>query len=194
MTTNQHQGISFMNNNKNDLFILILGRLIVFVIGVLSIRVSTTYLDPLQFGQLSILITIQTFIGLCLINPVGQHINRFTHQWWREGTLLERFKYYVWYVLFSSLLGVLVTVLTLGWQSSALQLIFMSISIFLIINSFSTIISFKKLVIPTIFFNTPLILIIFRSKQKLRKRVKNPKWKKKLTILNIKLEGVVLEL
>lgn len=90
---------------KRDLILLSGGRLVAAVMALISIRVVTTYLTPEQYGELALLITVQMFCGLLLINPVGQHINLHTHAWWDDGTLLARLKSYKAYILVVSLVG-----------------------------------------------------------------------------------------
>lgn len=73
------------------------GRFAAAVVGIATIRISTLMLPPEQFGILAMLITFQTFAGLFLINPVGQYINRHTHEWADEGSLLPRLRrFYRW--------------------------------------------------------------------------------------------------
>lgn len=62
-------------------------------------------LPPTQFGVLAILLTFQTFCGLFLVNPVGQYINRFTHVWVDEGSLLSRLRRYRVWVVAAALVG-----------------------------------------------------------------------------------------
>jgi len=81
------------------------GRIATALIGLIAIRASTTYLSPEQYGQLALLIVVQTFCGLFLINPIGQYINRHTHSWWEEGSLLPRLSRYGYYILLVALLG-----------------------------------------------------------------------------------------
>lgn len=81
------------------------GRLAAALLGLLGIRAATTLLTPEQYGQLALLLVVQTFCGLLLINPVGMHINRHTHAWWDDGSLLSRLREYRKYVLAVSILG-----------------------------------------------------------------------------------------
>jgi len=90
---------------NRDFIIVVGGRLVTALIGLLAIRASTTFLSPEQFGQLALLIVVQTFCGLFLINPIGQYINRHTHVWWENGTLLSRLSRYGYYLVLVSLLG-----------------------------------------------------------------------------------------
>ena len=61
----------------------------------------TSLLGPGDYGIYALLTAFQGFCGLFLINPVGQHINRHTHEWWDGGTLLTRlsgYDRYIWAV------------------------------------------------------------------------------------------------
>ena len=98
------------------------GRLTAVLMALIAIRVVTTFLTPEQYGELALLITVQMFCGLFLVNPVGQHINLHTHAWWDDGTLLSRLKPYRRYVLVVSLIGGF-AVLTVGKQHSVEQLL-----------------------------------------------------------------------
>lgn len=105
------------------------GRLAAAVIALISIRAVTTVLTPEQYGELSILITIQMFCGLFLVNPVGQHINLHTHAWWDDGTLMARLKSYRHYILAVSLVGGAV-VLSVGRHHSLEQLLWTAVAMF----------------------------------------------------------------
>lgn len=85
------------------------GRLLTALLGILAIRAATTFLSPGEYGQLAMLLAVQAFCGLFLINPVGQHINRHTHEWWDDGSLLARMRPYRNYVLLVSLVGAAAT-------------------------------------------------------------------------------------
>ena len=105
------------------------GRLAAVFMALITIRAVTTFLTPAQYGELALLIAVQMFCGLLLINPVGQHINLHTHAWWDDGTLLARLKSYRRYVLVVSLVGGVV-VLGMGKQHSVEQLLWTAISMF----------------------------------------------------------------
>ena len=92
---------------SRDLLWVSCGRLVSAVVGLLSIRYATTVLSPSQYGELTLLLSIQAFCGLFLINPVDQHINRQAHAWWSEGTLMSRMAAYRTYVVGSALIGAL---------------------------------------------------------------------------------------
>lgn len=90
---------------KSDLLIIAGGRVAAALLGLIAIRVVTTFLSPEEYGQLSVLIVVQTFCGLFLVNPVGQYINRHTHEWWNDGTLFSRLLGYRKYIIAVSLIG-----------------------------------------------------------------------------------------
>lgn len=48
---------------------------------------------------------VQMFCGLFLINPIGQYINRHTHEWWEEGSLWSRLYSYQYYIILVALVG-----------------------------------------------------------------------------------------
>lgn len=107
---------------KRDLILLSVGRVAAAFIALITIRVITSLLTPEQYGELVLLITVQMFCGLFLVNPVGQHINLHTHSWWDDGTLFARLKSYRRYVLVVALVGGFMT-LGLGKYQSFNQLI-----------------------------------------------------------------------
>ena len=88
-----------MSAFKRDFILLASGRFAAALMALVAIRVVTTYLTPAQYGELALLLTVQMFCGLFLINPVGQHINFHTHAWWDDGTLMVRLGAYQRYIL-----------------------------------------------------------------------------------------------
>jgi len=56
-------------------------------------------LTPSDYGIYALLGAFQSFCGLLLVNPVGQHLNRHTHAWWDDGTLLQRLVRYNRYIV-----------------------------------------------------------------------------------------------
>ena len=117
---------------KKDFLVISAGRLTSALIALVSIRAITTFLTPEQYGELSLLITVQMFCGLFLVNPVGQYINLHTHSWWDDGTLTSKLKLYQRYILLVSLVGVFVVFL-LNKQASLDHLLLTSLSMFLMI-------------------------------------------------------------
>lgn len=84
-----------------------IGRLVTALVGLASVRLSTSLLPPDQYGVLALLATFQVFCGIFLVNPVGQYINRHTHGWAEDGTLLPRLARYRTWVIIAALAGAL---------------------------------------------------------------------------------------
>lgn len=88
------------------------GRLATAVLTLVAIRCATQALGPAQYGELALLVSVQVFCGLFLVNPVGQYINRHTHEWWDDGTLLARLSAYRRYVLLVAATGAALVLLS----------------------------------------------------------------------------------
>lgn len=101
------------------------GRLASALMALVAIRAVTTFLTPAQYGELALLIAVQMFCGLFLVNPVGQHINLHTHAWWDDGTLMARLKPYRRYVFAVSFVGG-AAVFAMGKQYSVEQVLWTS--------------------------------------------------------------------
>lgn len=119
---------------SRDFIIVTGGRLLVALVSILNFRAATTYLNPELYGELAILVAVQSFCGLFLVSPVSQHINRYTHQWWDDGTLLARFVFFGKYVFFVALIGVLAIFLFIEY-SSVEDKLFASFAMFFMINA-----------------------------------------------------------
>jgi O-antigen/teichoic acid export membrane protein len=97
---------------NRDLMLVGAGRLVSALLALATIRAATTLLGPERYGELALLVAVQMFCGLFLINPVGQHINLHSHAWWDEGSLAARLKSYRRYVLAVALAGGGIALLT----------------------------------------------------------------------------------
>lgn len=84
---------------QSDLLWILFGRVVTALLSIASLRVMTTLLEPNDYGIYTLLVAFQGLCGLLLINPVGQHINRHTHSWWDDGTLLQRLRAYNRYII-----------------------------------------------------------------------------------------------
>ena len=89
-----------------------LGRVATALISIASLRIMTHLLAPKDFGVYTLLLAFQGFCGLILINPVGQHINRHTHAWWDDSTLLKRLVGYNLYIL---IVAVFIAIVVMIW-------------------------------------------------------------------------------
>jgi O-antigen/teichoic acid export membrane protein len=97
-----------LSRGKRDLIIISTGRLTASFLAVVSIRLLTAYLSPEQYGSLSLLLSIQAFCGLFLVNPIGQYVNLKTHAWWERGLLFAMMRAYSSYIfIVASLAGLI---------------------------------------------------------------------------------------
>ncbi len=99
---------------NKDFRIILIGKLLQAIIAVLSIRVTTSLFDPEQMGNIYIFMTIYTFFVLSLISPFGQYINRKTHAWHANQSIMNHLSIYVIYILSVSLLSIFVGYLLYG--------------------------------------------------------------------------------
>lgn len=100
---------------RSDFLWVTFGRIATALIAIASLRIMTSLLEPKDYGIYALLVAFQGFCGLFLINPVGQHINRHTHAWWDDGTLLKRLAGYNIYILAVS--AGIAMVVVLWWLS-----------------------------------------------------------------------------
>lgn len=112
-----------------------LARIAQALIGLAALRLSTHYLPVEQFGLLGLLMGIATCFGLLLVNPLGQHVNRHTHEWHQQQVLLYRLRQYNHYLLG---LAVAVFVISTFWFASRLGSLQDSLTILAVGISIST--------------------------------------------------------
>lgn len=120
---------------NKDLVFIITGRIVVAIAGLLSLRILTTVLPPESYGELALLVSIQNFCGLLLVNPIGQYININTHRWYDEHLLFAKIEAYRWYLFVVAGIGAFAVVASLYNKSSSLLISAASLfSIVLAIN------------------------------------------------------------
>lgn len=90
---------------NKELLILIAGRVFQVLIMLISIKISTALLNPLEMGNLYLIMSICSFFGFFFMNPIGQYINRKTHEWHQNGLLLNKLYNYNYYIIFVSILS-----------------------------------------------------------------------------------------
>lgn len=125
-----------MRNINKELIILIIGRILQVLIMLVGIKISTALLSPSEMGNLYLIMSICSFFGLFFINPIGQYINRKTHEWYQNGMLANKLWNYNYYVLLASLLSVFVVMglYDLGFASNVnylLLVVFIPLFVFL---------------------------------------------------------------
>jgi O-antigen/teichoic acid export membrane protein len=118
---------------KNELALIILGRFIVAFTGLVSLRIMTHFMQPEKYGELSLLIVIQSMCGLILVNPVGQYLNVNTHKWYDQGSLFSRIRSYRIYLFSVSLISAGLVILLFSEKIE--DLLFSTLSLFLIVWS-----------------------------------------------------------
>lgn len=102
----------------------------------ISLRIATTLLSVEQFGIFALLTGFRAFFGLLFINPVGQHINRHTHEWFDDGSLRERLHRYNGYIFLVALLAIMLVAVwallraTLTVEAGWLAAVAMGVSVY----------------------------------------------------------------
>jgi O-antigen/teichoic acid export membrane protein len=160
---------------KSEFLVILVGRILIAILGLLSLRVMTTYLSPVQYAEIALLASIQAFIGLLLINPVGQYLVVNIHAWHDKKTLLSKLKSYEFFLAVSGVLGGFAVAITMysTTQSLVFTVLLIAILIFLINWSslFTTILNllgFQKAAVfwgvvtasLAIFCSTALVLLV----------------------------------
>ncbi|MDG4812242.1 hypothetical protein P8629_04415 [Hydrogenovibrio sp. 3SP14C1] len=92
---------------QSDLFLLAFGKLIQVLLLFAAVRIFTTNLSVNEVGNLILMLAVATFFGLALINPVGSFLNRKLNEWLQQGTMLQHFIIFNFYVLFVSFIAFL---------------------------------------------------------------------------------------
>jgi len=119
-----------------ELSVLIIGRVLQVFIALISIRLATKFLNASEMGNLYLILSIAGFFGLFLVGPVGQYINRKTHEWYDKKIIINVFylyNYYIIFLLFFSV-GILLVLKFLGIGSN---IDFFYLMVFMLIYIFS---------------------------------------------------------
>ncbi|MDN5130740.1 lipopolysaccharide biosynthesis protein [Aliarcobacter butzleri] len=96
---------------NKELLILIIGRVLQIIIALLSIKIATKYLEPIEMGNYYLIMSIVGLYGFFLINPVGQYINRNTHRWYEEKKIMNVFFVFNFYIVLMSFISFIFTYL-----------------------------------------------------------------------------------
>lgn len=83
------------------------GRLVQFVVMFLTVKLMTTYLQPEEFGKVSLITAVSSFFAMFLINPIGTYVNRHLHQWQSEKKIRSALFSYSKYLIFVALMAFL---------------------------------------------------------------------------------------
>lgn len=79
------------------MLITLAGRLAQFALMFVNIKVMTSFLEPAQYGVMSLYLAINLFFGFVFVNPVGTYINRHLRLWQGEGQLRAMFRLFLPY-------------------------------------------------------------------------------------------------
>jgi O-antigen/teichoic acid export membrane protein len=80
-----------------------IGRLIQFLLLILTLRISTTLLPPSEMGKISIVVSTIAGFALLILNPVGMFINRRLIIWNQRGLAKQYLRMFWVYVLATTL-------------------------------------------------------------------------------------------
>ena len=84
---------------RRDLITIMLGQGLQAVTAFAAIRLMTSLLSPGEVGRYYILLSLTAFFALFLLSPMGNYINRKTHDWYRNGTIQNNLHLYWLYLL-----------------------------------------------------------------------------------------------
>lgn len=121
---------------RSDFLWVLGGRIFLAIASLVSIRCISYFLSPSQYGELAIIIAVQTMCGFLIVNPLCQHLNRFTHQWWQDNTLLPRLKSFSMYMIFASIVGVIFCFF-LKYNANPVRMIMTSTAVFAMVLAVS---------------------------------------------------------
>ena len=90
---------------RSDLMVLTVGKLLQMLLLFFAVRLFTTYLSDKEIGNLILIISVASFFGMALINPVGSFINRKLNAWKESGVVYTNLILFNYYVVIISLLS-----------------------------------------------------------------------------------------
>ena len=93
---------------NRELSVLIVGRVLQIIIALMAIKIATKFLQADELGNFYLLVSITGFFSLFMVNPIGQYINRRTHDWHKQKKLLNVFYLYNFFLFFLTLFCLLV--------------------------------------------------------------------------------------
>lgn len=122
-----------MSKDKRDLVVIVVGRILQIVFALLSVRLTTTLLGPVQIGRINLLLGVTSWFGLLLISPVGNYVFRQTLEWNIEGKLNSSLRRYIIFLvgiaIFAvSLLTIVYYTIGIGTQIQLPWLLFLVLS------------------------------------------------------------------
>ena len=125
---------------NSKLLIIIIGRVLQIIIALIAIKLATKYLDASEMGNYYLVVSITGFFSLFFINPIGQYINRKTHQWYEEKNILNIFYIFNYYIFFLSFLSIAIIYILYSFNignNIELFTLIIVISIYIIFNTWN---------------------------------------------------------
>lgn len=89
---------------NKDLLTIFLGKLLLMIISIISIKITTSLLPPKEMGNIYIFVTLLSFFILFFINPITQYFFRFMNHWKEKSNLTDTIFLATIYFLIVSLL------------------------------------------------------------------------------------------
>lgn len=119
---------------NHKLLIIIIGRILQIIIAFVAIKLATKYLNASELGNYYLIVSIAGFFSLFFINPIGQYINRKTHQWYEEKNIINIFYIFNYYLFFLSFLSLVIIYLLYSFNiGKDIELTTLIITLFLYI-------------------------------------------------------------
>ncbi len=105
------------------MIITLVGRVMQFLIMFVSLKMMTSLLSPVEVGRVAAVTTGIAFFALFFVNPVGTLFNRRLHSWFRDGSARTYTHFYSLYILFVSIIAVVmfVTLAIVGFDLMGLH-------------------------------------------------------------------------
>lgn len=117
-----------------ELYILIVGRVVQILIALVTIKLATKFLQASEMGNFYLILSIVSFFGFFLISPIGQYINRKTHEWYESENIMHVFYIYNLYIIFISVFSVAIVFLLNYFDvGSSIELNYLVYAVFLFI-------------------------------------------------------------
>jgi len=112
----------------NDVLVLTVGRVLIMLTSVVSLRIFTTILSPSEAGRFNILLSSYGWFGLVLISPIGTYFNRKIIEWDMEGSVKRYLRLLlIYYIIIAFLASIVVVVVKntvgIGIQVSSLWIV-----------------------------------------------------------------------
>ncbi len=119
---------------RSDLMILGVGKLLQMILLFFAVRLFTTYLSDQEIGNLILMVSVASFFGMAVINPVGSFINRKLNSWKETGQIFSNFISFNYYVVLISLLTLIVPyLLSFAGIGDSLDTLYFSLALFLFV-------------------------------------------------------------